>query len=240
MAPTQRIASLRRCRKATSQDRLSGPLSRRALLSTGLRASTAAVSASSFLVACASPSTSKAALESAHAAESVPFMLWVVGIPINAASNALIQEFVDTTFNAKHKGMRAVWSPQTDLRTVVAAITAGSRAMPAIVAGCCEYWPLFQPFAKDIRPLLRRDNIGLDLWSTAQLHEGVPAGERTGGALYRLPANTAIDAFVYRQDILDELGLAYPRGDWNSIEAADLWRACTGTKGGQHRNRPLG
>lgn len=166
-----------------------------------------------------------------HVALIVPFALWVVAIPINPATTRLIQDFVDRAFNAKHKGIRAVWQPQPNLASLAATITAGGEA-PAVVAGCCTGWPSFQPFAKGLDAELRQQNVNLDLWSPAALAAGRIAGS---GALQRLPANSAIEAYLYRQDILDALGLQYPAPDWTYQEAARLWQACTGTPSGQHR-----
>lgn len=207
-----------------------GPtLPRRAVLrATGVLG--AAAAGATLLGGCAR-GAGKAPPSAGHGVLEVPFALWVVAIPINPATTRLIQEFVDTAFNAKHKGLRAVWQPQPNLSALAATITAGGPA-PAVVAGCCTGWPSFQPFAKDLDAQLRQQNVNLDLWSPAALAAG-----RLGatGALQRLPANSAIEAYLYRQDILDSLGLTYPAADWTYQDAARLWQACTGTQSGQHR-----
>ncbi len=204
-------------------------LPRRAMLRKAGFSAAAAVGGTA-LAACASRSGG-ALPGSAHAVLMVPFALWVVAIPINRETTALIQHFVDSSFNAGHKGIRAVWQPQPDLATLAATITAGGES-PVVVAGCCADWPLFQPFAKDLEAELRQRNVNFNLWSPAALAAGRIGGT---GALQRLPANSAIEAYLYRQDILDELGLTYPAPDWTYQDASRLWQACTGSKGGKHR-----
>lgn len=161
---------------------------------------------------------------------TVPFQLYVVSIPLNATSTRLIQEFVDTRFNARHKGIRAVFTAPFNLQGVVGSILAGSASRPWVVASCCADWVTILPFLERLDPWLHRDNVNPTLWTAGQL-----ARFQTPQGLYGLPEDAACEAYLYRQDILDELGLPYPSPDWTSAEAASLWQACTGTKGGRHR-----
>lgn len=163
------------------------------------------------------------------AVATVPFQLWVVGIPQNAASVQIIQGFVDSTFNSRHKSVRAVWE-WSNVAGAVAAIVAGAPA-PLLLAGCCASWPLARPFLAPLDPYLRGANVPTDhFWSAAQL-----SAYQDASGLHGLPANSVCEAFLYRQDILDQLNLAYPTPDWTAADAARLWRACAGTAGGGQR-----
>lgn len=163
------------------------------------------------------------------AVQEVPFQLWVVGIPQNATSVKIIQEFVDSTFNSQHKSVRAVWQ-WSNISSAQVTILAGGAA-PLVLAGCCASWPTIQPFLEPLDPYLQRDNVQkAHFWSPAQL-----TAYQQGAGLYGLPANAVCEAFLYRQDILDQLALSYPTPEWTAAEAAQLWQACAGTVGGRRR-----
>lgn len=159
----------------------------------------------------------------------IPFQLYVVGIPINKTSTALIQQFVDQTFNAGHKGLQAIYQPPYNMQGVVSSVIAGSGA-PVVVSSCCEDWPIIQPFLERLNPYLKQDNVDMNTWRPGQLARfSEPDG------LYGLPEDAASEAYLYRQDILDELGLEYPDPTWTSAAAALLWQACSGEKNGKRR-----
>lgn len=61
------------------------------------------------------------------------------------------------------------------------------------------------------------------------------AANTYNGTLYGLPSYDGPIVMCYRQDILDQLGYAYPDPTWTYTEAADLWAKCTGTVGSKHR-----
>ncbi len=199
--------------------------SRRALLRT------AALGAAALgVAACGTPGTAHPTVQ--HAVLNVPFELYVVGIPLNSSVTALIQQFVDSTFNARHRGVRAVWQPQAggaNLSAVVTAMAAGGP-VPALLTGPGGSWPTLLPFLAPLDSYLRAQNVNSSLWSPGQL-----SAFRVAGALYALPNNAASEAYLYRQDILDALGLPYPDPAWTYLDAQRLWQACTSNPGGVHR-----
>ncbi len=148
--------------------------------------------------------------------------MYVVGVPHSPPVQNLIQQFFDRTFNATHRTLRVVVGFQAPATSTVTALTAGSDA-PWILSGCCVDWPLYLPFLERLDPLLRADNIPETRWGAGQL-----SAFRSGGSLYALPEDAACDVYLYRQDILDQLGLSYPSPDWTAAEALSLWRSCTG------------
>jgi ABC-type glycerol-3-phosphate transport system substrate-binding protein len=157
---------------------------------------------------------------------TVPFQLWVPAVPVNKTSVALIQQFFDANFNAKHRGIRATWQgSQGAESTVVTQILAGAASTPWVVASCCSDWPIIRPFLAPLDPLFKSDNVDVTTtWQGGQLARFQDAN----GTTYGLPEDAACDAYLYRQDILDQLGLPYPDPTWTSGEAASLWATCTG------------
>lgn len=167
-----------------------------------------------------------------HGTLHVPFELYVVGIPLNRTAVREIQRFVDNAFNARHRGVRALWRPQAggpNLAAVVAGMAAGS-SVPALLTGPGASWPTLLPFLTPLDAYLGAQNVSPGLWSAGQLD-----AFRVAGSLFALPNNAASEAYLYRQDILDRLGLAYPDPAWTYLDAQRLWRACTSDAGGVHR-----
>ncbi len=201
---------------------------RRKLFTLGIAA------AASSVVACGrAPSRQGVAVgrpSVASPVESVTFQLYVQGIPLSATSVRMIQGFVDQAFNAKHRGVRATWAPSGNMAAVSAAILAGAPA-PVVVASCCGDWPIIQSFLAPLNAEFSRDNVDAALWPPRLL-----ADLQVDGNLYAVPVDAAAQAYIYRQDILDRLGLAYPDPNWTYLDAAKLWTACTKVVGGRQRS----
>ncbi len=159
----------------------------------------------------------------------VLFQLDVIGPPINASLVAMVQGFVDRHFNASHRGVRATWQPRGNAQAVVATILAGQPA-PVVFSSCCTDFPVLQPFFEPLGPYLKRDNIPASRWAARRLSTYQP-----DGALLAVPSDAAGQTYIYRQDILDQLGIAYPQPDWTYLEAKSLWTRCTSDQGGVHR-----
>ncbi len=198
-------------------------------------AATLAASAGAVAVGGCGPTAPAAASSSArptptNPVKQVPFQLYFVGPPINKTSIGLIQQFVDATFNTRYTGIRAVFQPPYNMAGVVTTILAGAEA-PVVVSSCCADWPTILPFLEPLDSYLKKDNIdSASLWSKGQLDRfRLPNGQ------YGLPEDAASEAYLYRQDILDELGLPYPDPNWTHEDAASLWRACSGMQGGKFR-----
>ena len=175
-------------------------------------------------VGCARPAAAPAV---AAPVLEVPFQLNVQG-PSNTTVQTLVQEFVDRTFTARHRGVRPTYQPWGNIQGVIAAILAGNG--PYVISSCCYDFAPAIPFLAALDPWLKKDNLSATLWSSGQLQTF-----ELGRGLFGVPAYTCVQPYFYRQDILDELGLAYPAPDWTAAEAAKLWTACAGTKGGQRR-----
>ncbi len=216
---------------ATSSPARAGPppgLPRRRALQTLARIATVAASGLA-LEACASRAAGAArAAAPAPTAQpvTVPFQLWVPAVPVNKTSISLIQQFFDANFNAKHRGIVATWQgSQGGESNVVTQVLAGAATTPWVVASCCADWPIIQPFLAPLDPLFKSENIDTaTTWQGGQLARFQGAD----GTTYALPEDAACDAYLYRQDVLDQLGLPYPDPGWTSEEAASLWASCTG------------
>ena len=158
----------------------------------------------------------------------VPFQLWVPGLPFSKEVINLVQQFTDQSFNAKHKGINAVWVGGGNMQQVATDVLAGTMTQtPWVVASCCADWPIIQPFLARLDPYLKKDNI--DIATT--WHPGQLSRFREPDGLYGLPEDAESDAYLYRQDILDQLGLAYPDPTWDWQQAQSIWQACTGHTG---------
>lgn len=158
------------------------------------------------------------------------------GPPWNKTTIGLTQQFVDDNFNAnpKYKGIWATVSP--------AGWGSGAGQITADIAGsgytdvwamCCNDIPALEGsgFVQPLDALLRRDNISVNHWSQGHILANTYAGQ-----LYGLPSYDGTLAVIYRQDLLDDLGLPYPDPDWDYRAAADLWAKCVGkTKTGAKR-----
>ncbi len=159
----------------------------------------------------------------------VPFQLYFP-FTFTSTNQHLVQAFVDQYFNARHKGVRALWQPGGGMDTVVTTLLAGGE-VPWVVASCCGDWPIIAPFLEPLDPFFQRDNISpTKLWTPNQL-----AQFQTPFGLLAVPEDAASQAYLYRQDVLDQLGLEYPDPDWSYRDAERIWSACTGTTSGQHR-----
>ena len=188
----------------------------------------AAGMAGTWLAACGRAGA-HATPQSANHVENVPFQLYFVGPPLDATAMRLIQGFVDKTFNAKHKGIRAIFQAPYNLQQVATDVVAGSSA-PVVVASCCNDWNIILPFLEKLDPWLKKDNVNTNLWTAGQLARfQLPTG------LYGLPEDAASEAYLYRQDILDQIGASYPAPDWTSADAQRLWTQCSGIVHGKRR-----
>lgn len=141
----------------------------------------------------------------------------------------LFQEFVDATFNADNPGLRAsVYRPgigSSQITTQISASLAGkdfvdvwegwSSMLPPLVAG---NWLV------PLDSYLSQDNVSVaNLWPTRQTQTF-----QIGGRQLALPSYTGPKIFIYRRDVLAQLGQPVPSPDWTYTEAAALWTALAG------------
>ncbi len=153
-------------------------------------------------------------------------------VAYNKTSAALFQQFVDENFNSnsKYKGIYAVvQGPWGNASTQVADDIAGS-GYTDIWELCCTDIPLVERsgFAMPLNNLLKRDNIPTSNWSAGHI-----LADSLAGTIYGLPSYDGTQCITYRQDLLDQLGIAYPDPAWDYTTATNIWTQCTGktTKG---------
>ena len=141
---------------------------------------------------------------------------------------AILNE-ITQQFDQKHPGLhlQALPGPQgggASTTSVLASMLAGQG--PDVVGDCCGAWMTYNDmnaFA-DLTPYFKKDNIPLTTWSTGQVQAmGGPSGQ------FGLPIYHGPVVFLYRQDLLDELGLPYPDPEWDYQAAAAFWTKCAGT-----------
>ena len=140
-------------------------------------------------------------------------------------------------FEAQHPGLRltGVPGPQANnspVTTAAAILGMLSGHGPDVVADCCNAYAeyLAAGVAARLDGYLARDNLSTALWSRGHVQ-----ALTTPGGLYGLPVYDGPEVFAYRQDLLDQLGLAYPDPNWTYQDAERLFRQCAGTSQGRHR-----
>jgi len=157
------------------------------------------------------------------------------GVPWNKTTIGLDQSFIDDNFNAKQTGLRVTVYPAGwgNASGQIAASIAGS-GYPDIFHSCCGDLSLFEAggWLTDLTPLLRKDNIDVGSWSKP--HVDVLT---FGGKILALPSYDGPGVIAYRQDILDEIGVAYPDASWTYKEAASIWQQCATSKYGTGTNQ---
>jgi ABC-type glycerol-3-phosphate transport system substrate-binding protein len=151
----------------------------------------------------------------------------------NQTAVQLCQHFVDSTFNSnpQYRGIRAVVSPtngQGQASAVISAVLSGASGIPDIVESCCSDFPTYQGanLLTPLNPNLSTDNI--DPYKL--FVRGHVEALSVNGTVYGLPSYDAPPTMYYRQDILDQLGLAYPSPDWTYVEAEQIWRSVASLK----------
>lgn len=122
------------------------------------------------------------------------------------------------------------------IRIKLAGPGGGGSFLAGILAGSAP--DVFQDWAigpyraanavLNLEPLLRRDNLDLALWSPGQIH-----AMRDEQGIQFLPCYVHVSTMAVNLSILDQLGLQYPTPDWTYTQAAQLYKACSGTKGSQ-------
>ena len=158
---------------------------------------------------------------------------WANGAPWNSHTTAIVQQFLDQTFNQRTRGIRAVpWGVCCGKWSQIIAASLGGAGYPDIIGECCVGFASLRD-AGILSPLdayMRRDNIPTSLWS-----KGHVAVLQAGGHQLGLPMYDGPQVLGYRQDILDQLGLSYPAPDWTLAEAVRLWQGCSAAVGGRRR-----
>ncbi len=163
---------------------------------------------------------------------------WVYWTP--AGKTLLAEACAEFASEPGHKGLRAVALPgpqggATSTGNVITAILSGTG--PDVIADCCSAWVEYLGVSafENLTPYLQRDNIPLATWSAGHMQAlATPSGQ------FGLPVYDGPMVFVYRQDIFDSLGLAYPSPEWTWQEAATLWRQLSGTMPGAGHTRRYG
>lgn len=191
------------------------------------------------LAGCASDGTS--ASQAAPTAQGnvieIRFSPNVQGVSWNKTVNELFQQFVDQNFNqnAKYKGIHAtVGQPgQGNAAQQITASIAGS-GYSDIVEGCCFDFPTY--FSGDwLVPLddyIKQSNVDVTIWSKRHMEALNAAGKQLA-----IPSYDGTVAVVYRQDVMDNLGLPYPDPTWDYKTALDIWTRASGTDSKTQKQR---
>ena len=220
---------------------MSGPLSRVTRRSALRWGAGAAALGGAALTACG-PATGRS-VPAAPAVQSptteLLFNANVQGVSWNKTVRGLYQQFVDQNFNADpaNKGLRATVTAdngQGASSAQIAASIAGS-GYPDIVNGCCTDFSTYFSggWLLPLDKYIRQDNLQTNVWSKRYLEALAVNGQQVG-----MPCYDATVCVVYRQDLLDALGLPYPDANWTWQQALDLWTRCTGkdAKTGKQRS----
>ena len=188
----------------------------------------AGLAAGSVLAACARPASQAAPAPQPRAgATLVVFQANNQGVPWNATTLSLYQDFVDSTFNAQNPTLQAtVFAGGSGNAAAQLVATAAGRGFADIYEGCCDDVATLESAGAllALDGYLRQDNLQTSLWSPGHI-----AGLTFNGQLFGLPSYDGPAVLAYRQDLLDDLGLQYPDPTWTYQDAASLWQSCTGT-----------
>jgi len=162
----------------------------------------------------------------------------VQGVGWNKTVHTLFQQFVDDNFNAnpRYKGLNAQVTGGTGQGQAAAQVTASiaGSGYPDVVEGCCFDFPTY--FGGDwLLPLdkyIKQNNIDTAIWSKRHLEALNVDGKQLG-----IPSYDGSVCIVYRQDLLDQLGLPYPDAGWDFQTASALWQSCSGVDSKTHKQR---
>ncbi len=146
------------------------------------------------------------------------------GISYNKTFIGICQEYLDGTFNAQNKGLRATLYPGGwgNPSGVIVESIAGS-GYPDVVDSCCDDFATYMAgdWLLPLDSYLSQDNIPISSWSVPHVQ-----ALSAGGKHYGLPSYDGPGIVAYRQDVLDGLGIAYPDATWTYTEAAAIWEQC--------------
>lgn len=208
-----------------------GGLSRRDTLRVGIGA--AAVAGGSVLAGCASGGAG-AAPPPAPAAQAgavqILFNANCQDVSWDKTTRSLYQQYVDENFNSnpKYKGIQAVVTANNGQGNASSQVTASisGNGFPDILEGCCSDFPTYFSggWLIPLDDYIKQSNIQTSIWSTRHMQ-----ALNVGGQQLAIPAYDGTVQIVYRQDILDTLGIAYPDPSWDLATAQRIWEQCAGT-----------
>lgn len=151
----------------------------------------------------------------------------------DATAQAIADTFVADNFNRAHPGLRAtLWPAGSGGSSAIIAASIAGAPVPDIIADCCTAIPEYidSGWLVPLNPYLRQDNIPMDIWSKEHV-----AALNVDGQQYGLPSYEGPAVMVYRQDLLDDAGLAYPQPDWNYRDATAIWEHSVAIDGQQQK-----
>jgi ABC-type glycerol-3-phosphate transport system substrate-binding protein len=139
---------------------------------------------------------------------------------------ALIQRALfEPYFYTKYPGVyvNALANAEGNAGGEIAAELAGNA--PDVLSGCCTDLPTYltADALTPLTPLLRRDNINLDIFSPGHV-----AALTSAQGVMALPSYDGPQVLFVHEDLLDALGLAYPEPGWTIAEAVKLWESIAG------------
>jgi multiple sugar transport system substrate-binding protein len=179
---------------------------------------------------------------SAAPAPAAPATLLVASIPFQGSGNysgvmqQLMDAFIEQNWTSKHPGVGvktmagagANGSALSAAQDVTDSI-AGAQ-VPDTLCGCCGDIQTYVS-AQALAPLdsyIKQDNVDLSDFSPGHLQ-----GLQSGGQQMALPQYDGPEVLVYSQDLLDQMGLAYPDPTWTYQAAQQLWQSIAATSQGK-------
>lgn len=207
---------------------MGGRLGRRDVLRRG--AGAAALLGGATLTGCATATASQTQASPTVQSPGVDLLFNpnVQGVSWTKTVQGLFQQFVDQNFNQnpKYKGLHAtVGEPgQGKAGTQITASIAGS-GYPDIVEGCCFDFPTYFSggWLLPLDDYIKKDNVDVTIWSKRHL-----AALNADGHQFGIPSYDGTVCVVYRQDVMDSLGLPYPDPNWDYRAALDVWTRASG------------
>jgi ABC-type glycerol-3-phosphate transport system substrate-binding protein len=220
-------------------DRPWSRLRRREALRAG--AGLAVVAGGAALAGCASSAAGTTAPSTPAAQGGVVDILFnanVQDVSWNKTTRGLYQQFVDEHFNSnpKYRGIRATVTANNGQGNAAAQVTASiaGSGYPDILEGCCSDFPTYFSggWLIPLDDYIKESNIDTSIWSKRHMQALNIGGQQLG-----IPAYDGTVQIVYRQDILDSLGIPYPDPSWTLDEAQRIWTQCAGTVPGSKQHR---
>ncbi len=151
----------------------------------------------------------------------------------NPTAQGIADAFVAENFNRTHPGIRAkLWPFGSGGSSGIIAASLAGGTVPDIIADCCTAIPTYidSGWLVPLDPFLKQDNINTGIWSKEHV-----AALNVGGHQYGLPSYEGPAVMVYRQDLLDQAGVAYPNPDWTYTDAVKVWEQSFAVQGTQKR-----
>jgi ABC-type glycerol-3-phosphate transport system substrate-binding protein len=215
-----------------------GRVSRRDALRMGVGAAVLGGGALAGCAGGAGASSQTPALTAQSGAIEILLNANVQGVSWNKTVQGLYQTYIDQNFNenSKYRGIHATVTATSGQGNAPQQITASiaGQGYPDILEGCCTDFPDYFSggWLIPLDGYIKRDNISTSIWSKRHMDALNILGQQLA-----VPAYDGTVAIVYRQDMLDTLGLQYPDQSWTYQDALRIWESCTAVDPNTHKQR---